>query len=115
MFAELVSTDLTSEIKEKPLSFALDTEFTDNHQITLVIEDKQRQYAIFVTESYYRTINEPENVLIESITLLQIVLGADNKLSYKQVTIDLPEKQVNAKVICTQSEREDSIHCHCFF
>ena len=51
MFAELVSIDTDLETEENILSFALDNKFTDDHQINLVVEDKQRQHAIFVTES----------------------------------------------------------------
>jgi|LakMenE18May11ns_1017448.scaffolds.fasta_scaffold7137359_1 hypothetical protein len=49
MFAEIVSLNLTLESKEQPISFYLENKFTDKHQINLVVEDKQRQYAIFVT------------------------------------------------------------------
>ena len=114
MFAELVPIDFTLESKGTSMSFALDDKFTDKHQINLVVQDKQRQYAIFVTESFHRNNNENDNNLIESVTLMKLVLGADNKLSFKQVTIALPEKQVNAKVICILSEKEDSIDCYCF-
>ena len=96
MFAELVSVDDAIDSEESTLSFALDKKFTDNHQINLVVEDKQRQHAIFVTESFHRNCNEPDNYLIDSVTLMKIVLGADDKLSYKQMTIVLPEQQVNA-------------------
>ena len=96
MFAELVSVDDAIDSEENTLSFALDKKFTDNHQINLVVEDKQRQHAIFVTESFNRNCNEPENFLIDSVTLMKIVLGGDDKLSYKQMTIVLPEQQVNA-------------------
>ena len=96
MFAELVSVDAAIDSEENTLSFALDKKFIDNHQINLVVEDKQRQHAIFVTESFHRTINEPENYLIDFVTLMKIVLGADDKLSCKQMTIVLPEQQVNA-------------------
>ena len=96
MFAELVSVDAAIDSEENTMSFALDKKFTDNHQIDLVVEDRQRQHAIFATESFNRTINEPENYLIDSVTLMKIVLGADDKISYKQMTIVLPEQQVNA-------------------
>jgi hypothetical protein len=96
MFAELVSVDDAIDSEENTLSFALDKKFTDNHQINLVVEDKQRQHAIFVTESFYVNNNFNDNNLIDSVTLMKIVLGADDKLSYKQMTIVLPEQQVNA-------------------
>ena len=99
MFAELVSVDAAIDDEENTLSFALDKKFTDNHQINLVVENKQRQHAIFVTESFHVN-NESDNYLIDSVTLMKIVLGADEKLSYKQLTITLPEKQVNTLVIC---------------
>ena len=53
MFAELVPINRTRKTEEKTLSFALETEFTDHHQIKLVCVDKLRQLAIFVTESYH--------------------------------------------------------------
>ena len=101
MFAELVPIDLTFDSKEKKMGFALDNQFTDKHQINLVVEDKQRQHAIFVTESLHTNNNASVNNPIDSVTLLKIVLGADDKLSYQQMTIALPEKQVNTKVVCT--------------
>ena len=96
MFAELVSVDAAIDSEENTLSFALDKKFTDNHQINLVVEDMQRQHAIFVTESFHVNNNLNDNYLIDSVTLMKIVLGADDKLSYKQMTIVLPEQQVNA-------------------
>ena len=78
------------------MSFALENNFTDNHQINLVVEDKQRQHAVFVTESLHANKNYTNNSLIDTVTLTKIVLGADEKLSFKEVTIALPEKQVNA-------------------
>ena len=96
MFAELVSVDAAIDDEENTLSFALDKKFTDSHQINLIVEDKQRQHAIFVTESFSVNNTEDNNYLIDSVTLMKIVLGADDKLSYKQMTIVLPEQQVNA-------------------
>ena len=96
MFAELVSVDAAIDSEENTLNFALDKKFTDNHQINLVVEDKQRQHAIFVTESFHVNNNCNDNYLIDSVTLMKIILGADDKLSYKQMTIVLPEQQVNA-------------------
>ena len=106
MFAKLVPIDLNLESKDKPMGFALDNKFTDKHQINFVAEDKQKQYAIFVTQSFearssQASPNATDNNLIDSVTLFKIVLGADHKLSFHQMTIALPEKQVNAKVICT--------------
>ena len=80
MFAELVSVDAAIDSEENTLNFALDKKFTDNHQINLVVEDKQRQHAIFVTESFH--VNKlNDNYLIDSVTLMKMVLGADDKLS----------------------------------
>ena len=42
MSAELVPADRTLQSKEKPFSFDLVEEFTNNHQINLVVEDKQK-------------------------------------------------------------------------
>ena len=106
MFAELVPIDLTFQSKEKTISFAFDSQFTDKHQINLVVEDKQRHHVVFVTQSFEAASNQAspnatDNNLIDSVTLMKINLGADEKLNYKQMTIALPEKQVNAKVICS--------------
>jgi hypothetical protein len=115
MFAELVHDDLTVENKEESLSFVLDEEFTDNHQISLVVADSQRKHAIFVTESYIKGNKYNRNPLIDYVTLLKIVLGADKKLSYKQMSIPLPEQQVRVKVICSLSENSNDILCYFFF
>ena len=106
MFVELVSIYQNNDSKEKTMSFTLDNLFTDKHQINLVVEDKQRQHAIFVTQSFEAKSNQAspnpaDNNPIDSVTLMKIVLGADEKFSYQQMTIDLPEKQVNTKVVCT--------------
>ena len=42
MTAELVPFDRSLKSKEKPFSFDLVEEFTNNHQIDLVVEDKQK-------------------------------------------------------------------------
>ena len=119
MFAELVPIDFTFESKAKPFCFTLNDKFTDQHQINLVVENKQRQHAIFVTQSFEAKSKQPspnaiDDNLIDSVTLMKMVLGADDELSFKQLTICLHEKQVNAKVICTLSEKEDSIDCFLF-
>ena len=63
------------------LSFDLDDEFTDDYQINLVVEDKQRQHAVFVTESLHG--NNSRNIsTIDSVTLMKMVLGANDKLSF---------------------------------
>ena len=81
MFAELVTINNTRTSEEKTLSFALEKKFTDDHQIKMVCVDKQRQLAIFVTESHHQsnypwTINSP----IDSVTVLKLVVGGDNNL-----------------------------------
>ena len=114
MFAELAPIDTTLEIKQTSLSIVLENKFTHNHQVNLVVEDKQKQHAIFVTQSYnFTTITE--NRPINSVSLVKIVLGSDDNLSYKQMTFALPRKQVNTKVIWTSSEKDNSIHFYCFF
>ena len=42
MFAELVTINNTRTSEETTLSFALENKFTDDHQINLVVEDKQK-------------------------------------------------------------------------
>ena len=77
MSADLVPDEST---QSKDNSFALLQEFTNAHQINLVLEDKHKQQAIFVMQSYQDT-NGTDNHLIDSVTLLKLVLGADGKLT----------------------------------
>ena len=77
MSADLVPDEST---QSKDNSFALLQEFTNAHQINLVLEDTHKQQAIFVTQSNGKT-NETDNELIDSVTLLKLVLGADGKLT----------------------------------
>ena len=77
MSADLVPDEST---QSKDNSFALLQEFTNAHQINLVLEDKHKQQAIFVTQSYQDT-NGTDDKLIDSVTLLKLVLGADGKLT----------------------------------
>jgi hypothetical protein len=51
MFAELVYIDKPLKSIEKPLSFVLENALTDEHKLNIVVEDKRRQFAIFVTQS----------------------------------------------------------------
>ena len=62
MWAELVP-DESTQIKDN--SFALLQEFTNAHQINLVLEDKQKREAIFVTQSNADNTNESDNALID--------------------------------------------------
>ena len=78
MSADLVPDEST---QSKDNSFALLQEYTNAHQINLVLEDKHKQQAIFVTQSYCNTTNYSDNRLIDSVTLLKLVLGADGKLT----------------------------------
>ena len=48
MCAELFPEEST---QSKDKSFLLVAEFTSNHQINMVFEEKQKQQAIFVTQS----------------------------------------------------------------
>jgi hypothetical protein len=63
-----------------PLSFALEKEFTGNHQINLVFEDLEKQQAIFVTQSSRSGSNPTDNSLIDSVTLLKLVAVGEGKL-----------------------------------
>ena len=112
MFAELVPDEST---QSKDNSFTLDEKFTNAHHIDLVLQNKHKQHAVFVTQSFRAHSNITDNQLIDSVTLLKLVLAADDKLIQNQVTIALPEKQVNANVICTLSANKDIIHCYCFY
>jgi negative regulator of genetic competence, sporulation and motility len=73
------------------LNFDLENKFTDDHMIKLVVEDSQEKLAIFVTESWHNCNNSSENRLIDSLTVLKMVMDAEGNLSSKQVTITLPE------------------------
>ena len=77
MSADLVPDEST---QSKDNSFALLQEFTNAHQINLVLEDKHKQQAIFVTQSIQYN-NGTVDKLIDSVTLLKLVLGADGKLT----------------------------------
>ena len=48
MLAELAPIGRTLQSKEKPLSFALQNEFNRDHRINVILEDKQRQLAVFL-------------------------------------------------------------------
>ena len=78
MSADLVPDEST---QSKDNSFALLQEFTYAHQINLVLEDTHKQQAIFVTQSFQADTNYSDNRLIDSVTLLKLVLGADGKLT----------------------------------
>ena len=78
--AELVPFDRTLQSKEKTFSFDLVEEFTNTHQINLVIKDKQKQRAIFVTQSSHCSdSNRSFNKLIDSVAVFKLDLaGVDN-------------------------------------
>ena len=80
MFAELVPINRTHKTEEKTLSFALENELENEHQIKLVCVDKQRQLAIFVTESHHQ-INCVSSYQIDEVTVLKMVVGAGDNLS----------------------------------
>jgi hypothetical protein len=80
----------------------------------LVVGDEHSQHAIFLTESWHIT-NDTRNMLIDYLTLMKMVLGAQEQLSNKQLTIVLPEKQVNVKVISIVSENKDIVYLYCFY
>ena len=114
MFAEIVPIEWTLQSKENTHSFDLQNKFTNAHQITLVVEDQHRQHAIFLTESFHIT-TYCDDELIDSVTLVKMVLGAQEQLSNKQLTIVLPEKRVNVKMISIVSENKDIVHLYCFY
>ena len=80
----------------------------------MVVEDKHKQQAIFITQSCGE-LNRTDNSLIDSMTVFKLVLVAGDNLIWEQVTITLAETQVNAKVFCLLSEKEDTINCYCFY
>ena len=80
MVAELVPVDHTLQTKENILKFALLEKFTNAHMINLVVEDKHKQQAIFVTQSYHRCNNKSDNRLIDSVTVFKMVVVAGDKL-----------------------------------
>ena len=82
MSAELVPFDRTLQSKEKLFSFDLVEEFTNNHKIFLVVEDKQKQRAIFVTQSAHDgDSNYSDNELIDSVAVLKLDLVGVDKLT----------------------------------
>ena len=54
-------------------------------------------------------------MLIDSVTVFKLILKKDNNLIFDQVTIALPERQVNSKVICIPTHNKDTIECYCFY
>ena len=62
MSADLVPDEST---QSKDNSFALLQEYTNAHQINLVLEDKHKQQAIFVTQSVLTSANPTDNALID--------------------------------------------------
>jgi hypothetical protein len=80
----------------------------------LVVEDEHSQHAIFLTESFHET-NTTANHLIDYVILMKMVLGTQEQLSNKQLTIVLPVKQVNVKVISIVSEDKDIVYLYCFY
>ena len=77
MSADLIPDESTNN---KDNSFALQEEFTNAHKINLLFEDKHKQQAIFVTQSNAKT-NDSDNQLIDSVTVLKLVVAADGKLT----------------------------------
>jgi hypothetical protein len=49
------------------------------------------------------------------VLLLKVVVEANGTLSAKQLTIELPEKQVNTKVFFTPSSQEECLNCYCLY
>ena len=83
IFAELVLVDSTLKSIGQPLSltsFALKNDFTFQHQINMVFEDRRRQLAIFVTESKHNITMDGDN-LSNSVSVLKMVVGADGNLN----------------------------------
>ena len=80
MAAELVPVDQTLQTKENILKFALLEKFTSAHMINLVVEDKHKQQAIFVTQSYHVSNNHSDNSLIDFVTVFKMVVVAGDKL-----------------------------------
>ena len=80
MAAELVPIDQTLQTKENILKFALLKKFTNAHMINLVVEDKHKQQAIFVTQSNHNNNNYSDNKLIDFVTVFKMVVVAGDKL-----------------------------------
>ena len=80
MAAELVPVDQTLQTKENILKFALLEKFTSAHMINLVVEDKHKQQAIFVTQSSHGDNKHYDNALIDFVTVFKMVVVAGDKL-----------------------------------
>ena len=80
MAAELVPIDQTLQTKENILKFALLEKFTNAHMFNLVVEDKHKQQAIFVTQSNHNNNNYSDNKLIDFVTVFKMVVVAGDKL-----------------------------------
>ena len=58
-------------------------DFTSHHMIKLVHEDKHKKQAIFVTQSMHSSRGNAVffgDSLIDSVTVLKLVVGGDNNL-----------------------------------
>ena len=96
---KMMSAEIYSEEKTQSYNFILQNQFTNDHQINLVVEDKHKQHAIFVTQSIQANVNAEENKTIDSVTLLKIFLNESGFLEMQQVAINLPVK-ANVKMFC---------------
>ena len=53
MFAELVPITRTLNFKEVTLSFELEKEITENHEISVMFENKEKRTVFFITSSFW--------------------------------------------------------------
>ena len=53
MFAELVPITRTLNFKEVTLSFELEKAITENHEISVMFENKEKRTVFFITSSFW--------------------------------------------------------------
>ena len=106
MKAEVVLIESTRKNDALPLTIALENRIPGMFKV--LYEEKDNKRAVFITSGCFTG---------SKVTLLRIGLGPKEQLYQQQATITMtqPEKEVKANVICTYSEKEDSIYLDCFY
>ena len=46
---------------------------------------------------------------------MKVTINQDGNLAVEQLTIELPQKQVNASVFWTHSVNDNSLYCYCLY
>ncbi len=81
MVAELVPLDRNQVYQENKLIFKLQRTFTNNHQISLLFADAQKQIAYFCTQSYCNRYKPNDDNMIDYVHFLKVAVDFTGKLS----------------------------------